>query len=317
MGIYSKIHLQERKEAVELATSHVYHLSETIRPKNTDGVPGGFIDLRDCGKEIYILGDLHGNANNLKCTLETDGLYEKLKNDKAVLILLGDLVHNDHTGSLRETKGSIHILDMAIDLINEIPSNIIYTLGNHDTFDPRLTKSGIQQGLNFYKKLKEHYDEEYCNLVHALWNCLPIMVEGDRFIAVHAGPVRGGCTRDHAIEIRRYETDMWQMIWNRVNQIGSIPNNKEYDKEDVAQTFKLFEKSPDSYFIVGHNPLFERGGTDSIWFDVANIPNYIIMYASEEETCPIIKFEPGKKEHHLLHADLNIQKSRFVLGDVY
>lgn len=317
MGTVTGKELAARKEAVENATSNVYYLSKKIRPRTADGTPGGYLDLRGVNKEIYILGDLHGNIHNLKCTLKTDNLQEKLEQDKAVLILLGDLVHNDHTGSLRETKGSIEILDFTIDLINQYPGNILYTLGNHDTFDPRLAKSGIKQGLNFYTHLKAHYDDEYCNLIHALWNCLPLMVEGDRFLAVHAGPVRGGCTREHTIEIRRYETDYWQMIWNRVNQIGSIPNNKEYNQEDIRQTFKLFEKSPDSYFIVGHNPLFERGGSDSIWFDVADIPNYIILYASEEETCPILKFSPGQTEYELLHADLQITKSRFVLGDMY
>ena len=297
------------------AIENVLTIPEVYRPRMSSGDPGGLLDFRDIGKPVYVLGDLHGNVNNLKASLETDQLSEKLEADEAILLLLGDLVHEDRVGYLTEWQSSLEMLDYIIELINLFPNNLFILRGNHDSFDPQLSKSGIRQGMMFAEYLETNRGEEYLSLVGRFFDTLPLFFMGDRLLAVHAGPIRGGVTREHLIEILRYEEEMFQLTWNRINLIGSVPNRKEYGETDISVTKELLGYPEDSYFIVGHNPLLERGGDDSIWFDVMGIRNYIITYDALPTSCPILLFKPGAESHLLLYADLKIKKPRFILGD--
>ncbi|WP_053228407.1 metallophosphoesterase [Spirochaeta cellobiosiphila] len=292
-------------------------LPAKVRPRTAENKPGALIDFRGIAKEYFIVGDLHANLHNFKCILETDDIENKLDQDKAILILVGDVIHDDRTGYLTEMEPSLELLELVLECMVRWPQNFIFLQGNHDTFNHLLVKSGIKQAKYFDEFLVAHRGEEYRNKVEELFNTLPLFIMADAFLCVHAGPVRGGCTRDHLIEIRRYETDAFQLMWNRINTIGSLANNKEYTEDDINKTKELLGVDPDIYFIVGHNPLYNLGGDESVWFNIMGAKNYIIIYSSVQETCPIIKFSKNSYEHELIHVDLKIQKSRFFLGDIY
>ena len=121
-------------------------------------------------------------------------------------------------------------MDIVIHLINDYPDNVFYLLGNHDTFSPRLGKSGIKQGLLHYQELKKQRGEEYVNVMQRFLNILPLAVLHKHFIAFHAGPARGGITRDQLINIRSsVSADLLRQItWNRLNETRSYPSKKEY-----------------------------------------------------------------------------------------
>lgn len=301
---------------VETAIQNLKSIPEEIRPKTADGDPGAVIDFTESDKDFYVLGDVHGTWNNIKASLETDQMEEKLQNDEGVLLLLGDLVHDDRVGELMNMQPSLETLDYIFNLINRFPRNVFIIRGNHDTFDPFVSKNGIQQAKEFKKYLLAQRGEEYVNLVEEFFTSMPLVFLADSFFAIHAGPIRGGATKEHLIEIHRYDSEMFQLMWNRINQIGSEPNNKEYGPKDIETTKNLLGYDSDTYFVVGHNPLLERGGEDSIWFDVVGVKNYIITYNALPESCPILLFKNGQKKHILLYADLKIKKPRFVLGDL-
>ncbi len=304
-------------EAVEKAIQHLSNLPDSIRPKTVDGSPGGIIDFSGSkDKEFFILGDVHGMVNNIKASLATDNLEEKLANDEAVLLLLGDLVHDDRVGYLTVMEPSLETLDFLFELIDRFPRNVFSIRGNHDTFDRQVSKSGIRQAELFQNYLLDQRGEEYTNLVEQFFDLMPMVFLGPQFFCIHAGPIRGGATREHLIEISRYDSDMFQLMWNRINQIGSVPNNKEYGPEDIAISKELLGYPPDAYLIVGHNPLLDRGGDDSIWLNVMGVKNYIITYNALPEKCPVLIFRKNETSHTLLYADLKIEKSRFVLGDM-
>jgi|SRR6056297_352972 len=300
---------------VKTAIENLKNLPSKYRPRTADDEAGGVIDVRTSGKDIYILGDVHGTINNLKASLETDQMEDKLKNDKAILLLLGDLIHDDRVGQLTNMDPSIETLEYVIDLINLYPQNVFVIRGNHDTFDRQVAKNGIRQAELFKDCLIEARGEKYTNLIEQFFETLPLVFLADNFIAIHAGPIRGGATKEHLIEIYRYEEEMFQLMWNRINLIGSIPNNKEYGPEDIKISKELLGYKQEAYFIVGHNPLLDRGGDDSAWFDVMGVKNYIITYNALTEICPILLFRNDKEKHILLYADLKIKKPRFVLGD--
>jgi len=292
-------------------------LPPKVRPRTADKIPGALVDLRGIDKEYFIVGDLHANVHNYKCILETDDLEGKLDRDEAILILVGDVIHDDRTGHLTEMDTSLELLELVLESMARWPKNMIFLQGNHDTFNHLLVKSGIKQAKYFDEYLLANRGEEYRDKINQLFYNLPLFIMADAFLSVHAGPIRGGASREHLIEIRRYENEAFQLMWNRINTIGSLANKKEYTEEDIIKTKELLGVNPDIYFIVGHNPLYNYGGDESVWFNVMGAKNYIIIYSSVQDTCPIIKFEKGGKDHILLHADLKIKKSKFFLGDIY
>ncbi|THB62579.1 MAG: metallophosphoesterase [Spirochaetaceae bacterium] len=302
-------------QIVQETVQNLTNLPVTIRPKTVDGRPGGVIDFSRTNKDVYILGDIHGMVGNLRATLETDGLEDRLANNSAVLLLLGDIVHDDRVGHLTEMDSSLETLDELFKLINRFPRNVFSIRGNHDTFDRQVSKSGIRQAELFHIFLEQERGKEYADLVETFFDLMPLAFLGQQFFSFHAGPIRGGATREHLIEISRYGQDMFQLMWNRINQIGSVPNNKEYGPEDIAITKELLGYEDDAYLVVGHNPLLDRGGDDSIWFNVMGVKNYVITYNGLPDRCPVLIFRNGQKDHQLQYADLKIQKSRFVLGD--
>ncbi len=142
--------------ALRSAVRNVLSIDSSIRPLSSDGTPGGLIEFSAKEKrEFIIIGDLHGNHRNLRFILEDDGNRAKVEQNKAVLLFLGDAVHNDRSGYAYEMESSIEIMDIILGLINDYPKNVIYLLGNHDSFQPELSKLGIQQGLLYRDALLE------------------------------------------------------------------------------------------------------------------------------------------------------------------
>lgn len=301
------------EKAIELTTN----IPEKIRPRMVGGRPGGLLDFSGVDKDFYVVADLHSNIKNFKAILETDNLKQRLIDDEAIFVILGDAVHEDRTGYLTEMGPGTELMELIIELIIELPDNIFFTRGNHETFDEQLSKNGIRQGKVFSDYVETHRSAEYRDLLQDFFDSVPLFVIADKFLGVHAGPIRGGCTREHLIEVFRYDSDVMQLTWNRINQIRSMPNNREYTDFDIDKTRELIGKDDSCYFIVGHNPLLDRGGGDSIWFNVEGTTNYIIIYNALPEVCPILKFTPDSDEYILLYADLKIKKPKFVLGDYY
>lgn len=310
--------LQEGTALVEAATEAISDIDTSIRPLTSDSVPGALLDLRSRDLEYYILGDLHANLHNLNSALVADGLEEKLSSGQACLVLLGDIVNDDRTGYLTEMGPSLILLEKVLRLLILYPERVFLIQGNHDTFDPLLVKSGIKQGLLFDQHVQRERGMEYRNALARFFDSLPLFVLNEKFLSAHAGPVRDGCDYGHLVEIRRYPEDARQLMWNRINQIGSLPNRKEYATQDIHIAKKLLGVKEDTYFVVGHNPLHDRGGEESVWFDIMGVKNHVIIYDALPEVCPILKFNKGTaRKHELLFADLGLRKSRFILGDIY
>jgi hypothetical protein len=266
-------------------------LDYKVRPKDYSGRPGGLVKLTSSAPPI-IVGDLHANLANFKAILDHDNNYSKIKKEQATLILLGDTVHNDMPGTLKEMDSSISMLDFVFELFKDLGTRLIYIRGNHDTFDSQLIKSGILQGLEFEKLLLRERGEEYVHEVREFFDVLPVFLIAKNFIISHAGPVRGGADVETLINIREDDNKYLQLQWNRVNEFrGTVPSNKEYNEEDIKDTLKKLELPEDTYFIVGHNPLWNNGNKTGVWQDVMGIKNHIILYSGGETLAPYITFD--------------------------
>ncbi len=302
-------------EKIKMAINNIIDFDHSLRPLNVDGYPGGLVEFPKTEKrEFIVVGDLHANKKNLKAILQDSKNLYKLRDNKTVMVFLGDIVHDERTGHLDEMESSIEILDIVIHLINKFPQNIVYLLGNHDTLDPRLSKSGIQQGLLFHRALIEHRGEKYAELVNKLFRLLPVFVKHPYFLAVHAGPVRGGIGRMELIDIEHYPESKHQLIWNRINETHSTPSMKEYSPEDLDALRKALHCPLNIPIFVGHNPMWKWGGNDSVWVNPLRTHDYVILYSGAEKICPYISVQDSFN-YKIKYANLKLKKRRFVLDD--
>jgi len=304
-------HLKLLRSAVRKMRS----LDSALRPPASDGRPGGLVEFpKTERREFIIIGDLHGNHRNLQAILKDSDNLEKVRADRAVLLFLGDAVHNDRPGHAYEMESSIRTMDLILDLINECPDNVIYLLGNHDTFDAHLSKHGIQQGLLYRQALKDQRGADYVDAMQEFFDALPLFVIHKSFLATHAGPVRGGITRNELINARHFENVVWQLTWNRLNEIRSTPSMKEYGPEDLDETRRLLGCPERTPFIVGHNPMWKWGDADSIWINPAGAHDHVILYATLEKICPYLSIR-NSSPYEVKYADLELKPRRYVMDD--
>ena len=304
-------------EKLQLAIRNMLTMDTRIRPLNSNNRPGGLIEFpEDDTREVLIVGDLHANKQNLKAILMDSGNLFKLRNDEAILLVLGDSVHDERVGHLHDMESSIEIMDIIIHLINEYPDNVFYLLGNHDTYSSRLGKSGIQQGVLYHNAVIEKRGKEYANLMQTFFNVLPVFVIHKYFLAVHAGPVRGGITREEIIDIRNSVSEnlLWQLTWNRLNETRSSPSKKEYAPEDLITLRKNLDFPPEYPVVVGHNPMWKWGRDDSIWVNPIGSENHVILYSNLETKCTYISFN-NSPEYQTRNAKLRVRKDKFLLGN--
>jgi len=262
------------------------------RPRDSRGAPGGLLDLPE-GLRPIIIGDLHACVEHLGNILDHDNNRRDLDEGRAYLLFVGDILHDDRVGYMRETANSIQILNQVLTLVSTWPGRVFYIRGNHDTFDERLRKSGVAQGADFKKALVQITGQAFTDAVARWFDALPYFAIGDGFVIVHAGPIRGGCTREEIIDIWRRPDYAMQFMWNRVNEFHGNPSPKEYGETDIRMSLETLGLPPLTHFIVGHNPLWNDGGTTGLWENVIGIKNHHIIYSGSGSKAPYYTLEGG------------------------
>lgn len=260
------------------------------RPKDKKGKPGGLVHIPDNLIPI-IIGDIHGADNNLKAIVNHEDNFERLNNNKAILVILGDILHNDQVGQMMEMQSSLDSLEYLLDLIAQFPDNIIYIRGNHDTFDERLKKSGISQGLEFKNFLLKKTDQKCVSEIEEFFEILPMFIIGNGYVITHAGPVRRGVTKEEIIDIYYDTNGYMQLMWNRIHEFRGNPSLKEYSEDDIKSMLQKLKLPSKTHFIVGHNPLWNTGETSGIWMNVLGIKNHHIIYSNKQTLAPYLIFE--------------------------
>jgi len=299
----NKIFLSHIKNAVKIVNNYKYRL-KTKRNK-----PGGVLEIPKSLNPI-IVGDLHGCKNNLELILKHNGNLNDIKKNKSILIILGDALHNDQTGEMMEMKSSLDTLEYLLEILNTYPDNVIYIRGNHDTFDERLRKSSIAQGLEFHKYLLKNRNEQSVDELEEFFEALPMFIIGDGYVITHAGPVRGGTTKEELINIKDDENKYMQLLWNRIHEFRGNPSLKEYGESDIKKTLEKLNLPPDTHFIVGHNPLWNYGDGSGIWLNALGFKNHHIIYSNFQTLAPYLVFE--KKEIKAKFAKMPKEEAYFV-----
>ncbi len=92
------------------------------------------------------------------------------------------------------------------------------------------------------------------------FDSLPLFVIHRHFLAVHAGPARGGITRNELVNVRHFENYLWQLTWNRLNETRSTPSMKEYGPDDLDEMRRLLGCPAGHPDLRGAQPHVEVGG---------------------------------------------------------
>ncbi len=263
------------------------------RLSDSEGKPGGLI-MFPKGMRPIIIGDLHANRENLVKILDHENNRVDLDSGKAACIFLGDVLHDDRTGHMKDMKSSVEILDDLFKVFLRYPGRVYYIRGNHDSFDERLRKSGISQGLECKNEMLASKGRDYVDAVERFFASLPVFVIGQGFVITHAGPPRGGLVRDEIININKYPEKLHQLQWNRVNEFHGNPSLKEYGEKDLRLVLDLLDMPPDTHFIVGHNPLWNDGNQIGVWLNVIGIKNHHILYSGSGSMAPYFTQENGE-----------------------
>jgi predicted phosphodiesterase len=272
-------------------------LRSPLRPKDREGRAGGLVELDGEARPI-IVGDLHACLENLQRILAHDDNDGKIRRGEALLILLGDSVHNDQTGQLREMASSLATLEHIFGLFRRYRNRLVYVRGNHDSFDERLVKSGIAQGQEFHRYVVRERGKPYAAAVAEFFESLPMFVIGRGFVIAHAGPIRGGAEREELIDVRFNPDEYQQLLWNRINEFGGTTTIKEYDGSDVRASLRKLGLPARTHFIVGHNPLWNNGERSGLWRNVLGIEGHHILYSGHGTRAPYLTFQRGRLQVH-------------------
>lgn len=269
--------LIEPGEALNLIkkTAEIIAADPFVLP-NRHGNAGGIIAIPE-NMTVVLIGDLHGQVDNLLKILSENYLLECLYANTTSVVILGDAVHSEIADEMEDMNSSILMMDLIFKLKCFFPDNIFYLRGNHDSFDPDLSKNTIPQGILMQKKLTELRGSEYVAAMNTLYNMLPYIAANQHFITCHAAPPLSKVSKDQLINIHEYPEIIKEITTHRVQRQHNLNGYKKKDVRRFRKTLELPKKCP---FIVGHTPLDPFG---SYWKDVSNIKNHHILYSGHQE----------------------------------
>ena len=246
---------------------------ECYRPNNSWGEPGAVVELPDTVTPI-IMGDLHGQVDNLLKTLALPQGLAGLESGRTCLILLGDMVHSDEDRQLDNMESSVLMLDLVMKLKNRFPKNIFMLRGNHESFSADVSKANVMQGKLLEQYLIETRGQDYRDEVEKFFLALPYIIKADTFIASHAAPTRGPVSYETLVDLAKLSGYAYEVTHNRVIRPGF---SMGYTKGDIKNFRRVLGVKKGTPFMVGHTRPSEDGG---VWQNFVKIKNYTIVYSS-------------------------------------
>lgn len=249
---------------------------ESYRPRDDRGLPGGLIVLPGELTPILV-ADMHAQVDNLLTVLSQNAFLDALEEGSAALLILGDAVHCEVDGQLREMETSMLLMDLIFRLKLRFPRQVFYLRGNHDSFSEDMSKDGIPQGLLWAKELAERRGTVYFKAMAEFYRLLPYVVVSDDFVACHAAAPLGRFSREMLVNIYRHPWLTLDLINNRLRR----PNRPQgYHRNEVRNFRRALALDNDVPFIVGHTPI-DREGT--LWLNVDGIDHHHVLFSAHPE----------------------------------
>lgn len=249
---------------------------DPYRPRSDLGTPGGLVLLPRSLTPILV-ADMHGQVDNLLTVLSQNAFLDALEEGSAALIILGDAVHSEVDGQLREMQSSMLLMDLIFRLKLRFPRQVFYLRGNHDSFSEDIAKDGIPQGLLWAKELGDQRGAVYLRAMEEFYRQLPYVVSSDDFVACHAAAPKAAVSLPMLVNVHRHPELILELINNRLRR----PNRPQgYGRGDVKRLRRSLQLDKHTPFIVGHTPM-DREGT--LWLNVDGITNHHVLFSAHPE----------------------------------
>lgn len=237
----------------------------------------------DPSVRTIVVGDLHGEIHSLKAILLDKENLQDIANGRAVLMLLGDIVHPVR-GDPYDMGPSWELKMLVMALTTAYPRNVFALVGNHDPVDTECRKKmlsadgslvKLNQGSDFRKYLASMLEEVHATShetqeflqTYAESTCLsPYFFVAQGVVGVHAGPISlsrqvardcspldGDAMRAFCAEIDLDDVGhrtYYEACWQRLSPTECSP---EFISERVGRFLSECEQ-PNGHLIVGHSP---------------------------------------------------------------
>ena len=282
-----RIQQQGKTEALQLLHNAIDCIShDPARETAKSGLGGGIIRLRNNSIPV-IVGDLHGQVDNLLTILSENCMLHHLDNKAVTMVLLGDALHSEVAGEMEDMDSSILMIDLICMLKLRFPENFYYIAGNHDSFAEDISKNGISQGLLLKKELYELRGKEYVHAMELFFETLPYIVSSEYFFACHAAPPLSAATYEDLVNISEHPALIREVTCNRM-QRPNYPGG--YKKKDISTFRKKLGLAKGTPFIVGHTPMDPFG---SVWKNAGAIKKHHIIYSARQDGPTILQYLRG------------------------
>jgi hypothetical protein len=249
---------------------------EVYRPRSDLGMPGGLLLLPPTVTPILV-ADMHGQIDNFLTVLSQNAFLDAIEEGSAALVILGDAVHCEIDGHLREMESSMRLMDLIFRLKLRFPRQVFYVRGNHDSFSEEIAKDGVPQGLLWAKELGDQRGTAYFRAMEEFYGLLPYVVAADDFVACHAAAPRREVSLPMLVNIHRHPELIRELICNRLRR----PNRPQgYGRSEVKRLRRALQLDKHTPFIVGHTPI-DRDGT--LWLNVDGITNHHVLFSAHPD----------------------------------
>jgi hypothetical protein len=249
---------------------------EPYRQRDSLGNAGSIIELPPHMAPV-IVGDLHGQVDNLLKILMENSLLDLLDSREAVLILLGDAVHLESEGKLEDMDSSVLIMDLILKLKLAYPEQVFFITGNHDSFSPDVMKGGVPQSVLWENRLRELRGTDYCQELALFYRQSPLIVLSEDFVACHAGPPCSKVNLETLVEARQFPKLVHELTWNRIKSRNWPLGYRRGDVKRFRKSLGLDDTIP---FIVAHYPQSKK---DTLWLNINEVPNHHIVYSARPD----------------------------------
>ncbi len=246
-----------------------------IRPIDSNGEPGGFLDLSQFSRSI-ILPDLHARREFLLSLIswkpyDDRVVLQLLEGDSFTLLCLGDGVHSEaqfasrwkeaykeyiagykkHTAIDGEITDSFQLMCAIMLLKIRYPQKVHFIKGNHENILNEMGGGNYSfakfayEGAMICEYFKKFYGEELLFNYCAFEKRLPIFAVGRNFVASHSEPAEY-YTKEDIINYATNPELIEAFTWTD-NHSATITNTDCYLNE--------YFPSGNAYYFGGHRPI--------------------------------------------------------------
>ncbi len=278
-----------------------------IRPRDSDGMPGGLLNLKKYIPTI-IMPDLHARMDfflNVLFYKDGEGItsIQKLAGDELQIVCVGDGFHAEsremerwkeahyeyldgysrHSHMDKEMKESMGLMEMVMETKSAFPENFHFLKGNHENISNEQGEGNYPfrkfalEGPMVASYVAKFFSEEFLRSYYIFEKQLPLFAVGKNFLISHAEPKRF-FSKNEIVNYRRNPDIIEGLTWT---------DNNQAEHDSVLKMLEYYlgnEGMSAAYYFGGHRPVkdYYNKRADGKYIQIHNPSKFIIAQISAE-----------------------------------